>query len=86
MGARISVGRPSALITWVMVKVLPDPVTPSSTWSRSPSRNPCDQLRDRLGLVARRLERRDDLEGAATGSGRLLRPFRRFRRLDHDTI
>jgi hypothetical protein len=39
-GARISDGRCIASITWAMVKVLPEPVTPSSTWSRSPLRRP----------------------------------------------
>ena len=34
-GARIRVGRCTASITLAMVKVLPEPVTPSSTWSRS---------------------------------------------------
>ena len=39
-----------------MVKVLPDPVTPSRTWSLRPFFNPLDELLDGLGLVARRLE------------------------------
>ena len=40
MGARISAGRCVASITLAMVKVLPEPVTPSSTWSRSFARTP----------------------------------------------
>ena len=48
-----------------MVKVLPEPVTPSSTWSRSPRLMPADQLVDRLRLVARRLELRMDGEALA---------------------
>ncbi len=35
MGARTRAGRWVASITLAMVKVLPEPVTPSSTWSRS---------------------------------------------------
>ncbi len=46
-----------------MVKVLPEPVTPSSTWSRSPARDAVEQLGDRLRLVARGLEIRGDPEG-----------------------
>ena len=47
------------------VKVLPEPVTPSSTWSRSCALMPFDQLGDGGGLVALGLELRDDLEGDA---------------------
>jgi len=36
LGARISAGRCNASIVLAMVKVLPEPVTPSSTWSFSP--------------------------------------------------
>ena len=49
-------------MTCAMVKVLPEPVTPSSTWSWSPRSQALDQLDDRLRLVARRLEVRDQLE------------------------
>ncbi len=45
-----------------MVKVLPEPVTPSSTWSRSPPSQAVDQLGDRLRLVAGRLKLGDQLE------------------------
>ena len=37
LGARIRAGRWVCSMTLAMVKVLPEPVTPSSTWSRSPS-------------------------------------------------
>src|SRR5579871_5104456 len=36
----MSVGFCTASITFAMVKVLPEPVTPSSTWSRSSERTP----------------------------------------------
>jgi hypothetical protein len=36
-------------MTLAMVKVLPDPVTPSSTWSRSPA----IRLLDQLGIAKR---------------------------------
>jgi hypothetical protein len=36
LGAITSAGRPCEAMTLAMVKVLPEPVTPSSTWSRSP--------------------------------------------------
>ena len=36
MGARIRAGRWVCSMTLAMVKVLPEPVTPSRTWSRSP--------------------------------------------------
>jgi hypothetical protein len=36
VGARTSAGRCSSSITLAMVKVLPEPVTPSSTWVCSP--------------------------------------------------
>ena len=35
-GARIRVGFCVFWMTWAIAKVLPEPVTPSSTWSRSP--------------------------------------------------
>ena len=74
MGARISAGRWVASMTLAMVKVLPEPVTPSSTWSRSPALDARDQLGDRLRLVARGLEiGLDDEALAALG---LLRPRR----------
>ena len=38
-----------------MVKVLPEPVTPSSTWSRSSASHAAHQFGDRGGLVAGRL-------------------------------
>jgi hypothetical protein len=40
LGARIRAGRATSWITWAMVKVLPEPVTPRSTWSRSSLRKP----------------------------------------------
>src|SRR5581483_6767341 len=48
-------GRPVRAMTCAIVKVLPEPVTPSSTWSRSPPQ-PFAQLVDRLRLVPRRAE------------------------------
>ena len=35
-------GRWVSSMTLAIVKVLPDPVTPSSTWSRSPETTPLD--------------------------------------------
>ena len=49
-------------MTCAMVKVLPEPVTPSSTWSRSLPPQALDELGDRLRLVARRLELGNQLE------------------------
>ena len=46
-----------------MVKVLPEPVTPSSTWCRSPRSSPSDELADGPGLVAGGLEVALDVEG-----------------------
>ena len=58
-----------------MVKVLPEPVTPSSTWVCSPWRAVADQLGDRRRLVARRLIVGDEPEfPAAFGLFRPLRP------------
>ena len=37
-------GRPSRAITFAMVKVLPEPVTPSSVWNTSPSVTPSTSL------------------------------------------
>ena len=37
-------GRPSRAITLAIVKVLPEPVTPSSVWKASPSRTPSTSL------------------------------------------
>ena len=45
-----------------MVKVLPEPVTPRRTWSRRSGADAFDQFTDRLGLIARGLEVRDQLE------------------------
>ena len=41
-------------MTLAAVNVLPEPVTPSSTWSRSPAFGLRDELGDRRRLVARR--------------------------------
>jgi hypothetical protein len=38
LGAITKVGRFNRATTCAIVKVLPDPVTPSSTWPRAPSR------------------------------------------------
>ena len=71
-------GRCTASITLAMVKVLPEPVTPSSTWSCSRPLMPFDQLGDRGGLVAGRLVVGDELELlAALGLRRPRRPVRR---------
>ena len=45
-----------------MVNVLPEPVTPSSVWCLSPLSMPTTQLVDRLRLIARRFEVRNELE------------------------
>ena len=37
-------GRPSSAMRLAMVKVLPDPVTPSRVWKRSPRRTPSTSL------------------------------------------
>ena len=39
-GASTRAGRPKSWMTWAMVNVLPEPVTPSRTCSLSPSRSP----------------------------------------------
>ena len=41
-------------MTLAMVKVLPEPVTPSSTWCGSPSRTPRDEFGDGVFLVTAR--------------------------------
>ena len=74
----MSAGRCVASITFAMVKVLPEPVTPSSTWVRSLCLTPVHQLGDRLRLVATRLELR--LEASLTPPSLLSgrgRPMRR---------
>jgi hypothetical protein len=38
------VGRLSSSITLAMVKVFPEPVTPSNTWCSSPRRSPSSSL------------------------------------------
>ena len=45
-----------------MVKVLPEPVTPISTWCLLPALQPVDQGRDGLRLIAGGLEGGDELE------------------------
>ena len=65
-----SVGRLTASITLAMVKVLPEPVTPSSTCSASPRSQALGQLGDRLRLIALGRERRNELE-AVQGAGGL---------------
>ena len=57
----MSVGLFTFAITFAMVKVLPEPVTPRSTWCFRPD-YPFRQLLDRLGLVAFRDEVRYQLE------------------------
>ena len=49
LGARIKAGRCTASITLAMVKVLPEPVTPSSTWSRSLPCKPATRSRMAAG-------------------------------------
>jgi len=44
LGAKTIAGRPSRAITLAMVKVLPEPVTPSKVWNTSPSRTPSTSL------------------------------------------
>ena len=76
-GARISAGRCVASITLAMVKVLPEPVTPSSTWSRSLRVDAGDQFGDRRRLVALGREVAHDAEAdAALGLFRPRRPVR----------
>ena len=58
----MSAGRCVASITLAIVKVLPEPVTPSSTCVRSRASTPCDEVPDRGRLVAGRLEVGDHLE------------------------
>ena len=55
MCARISAGRFDCSMTLAIVKVLPDPVTPSSTWCCSPAGKPLHNLVDRPRLIAPRL-------------------------------
>ncbi|MNW03651.1 hypothetical protein D3C71_1996170 [compost metagenome] len=44
LGAKMMAGRPMRAITLAMVKVLPEPVTPSSVWKVSPSFRPSTSL------------------------------------------
>ena len=53
MGARISVGFCTVAMTCAIVNVLPEPVTPSRTWSLAPLSTPSISSSDRLRLVAR---------------------------------
>ena len=69
-------GAARSAMTCAMVKVLPEPVTPSSTWSRSPRREARDQLVDRLRLVAGRLELRHEAERLRGLGIRLMRQRR----------
>ena len=65
-----------------MVKVLPEPVTPSSTWSRSRALTPATSSSIARGLIAARLIFRDELElDAAFRLFRARRPVRHPRRL-----
>ena len=48
-------------MTFAIVYVLPEPVTPSSVWNARPSLEALDELVDRLRLVAGGLERLDEL-------------------------
>ena len=59
---------PVRAITLAMVKVLPDPVTPSSVWKARPSLDALDQLVDRLRLVAGGRERLVQLGTGCWGS------------------
>ena len=61
-----------------MVKVLPEPVTPSSTWVRSARVDALDQILDRRRLVAGRLEVGHHLDGDAAFG--FFRPRRAVRR------
>ena len=60
-------------MTFAIVNVLPEPVTPISTCSRRPLAQALDQARDRLRLIAGGLERGLELklhqvsEGSAVG-------------------
>ena len=49
-------------MTLAMVKVLPEPVTPSSTWCFCPSFKPSNQLVDCLALVSAGREAGAELE------------------------
>ena len=49
MGARMRAGRCVSSITLAMVKVLPEPVTPSSTWVRSAELTPSTRSRIAVG-------------------------------------
>ena len=49
-------------MTLAMVKVLPEPVTPSSTWCFSPAAKPLHKLVDRARLIALRLVAGDELK------------------------
>ena len=62
-GASTSAGRPVRAMTLAIVKVLPEPVTPSSVWNDEAVGEALDELVDRLGLVARGLERLVQLVG-----------------------
>ena len=77
----MSAGRCVASITLAMVKVLPEPVTPSSTCVRSLRLTPSTSSRDRLRLVALRLEVGFDDEALAAFG--FLRPRRAVRRPRH---
>ncbi len=54
-------------MTRAMVNVLPDPVTPSSTWCLSPRLSAVDQFALRARLIASQLEVGDELEVVGQG-------------------
>ena len=59
-----STGRCTSWITLAIVKVLPEPVTPISTWCFFAAAQPFGQGLDGLGLIAGGLEGGNELEHA----------------------
>ena len=64
-----SAGRFTRAMTFAIVNVLPEPVTPSRTWCASAALEPLDQLGDRAGLIAAQFEIRDQIESVHHAPG-----------------
>ena len=62
-----SVGRFTCAIVCAIVKVLPEPVTPSSTWCVSPRSSPSTSSPMARCLVAGELEIGDEVEAVVQG-------------------
>ena len=65
-----SVGRFTRAMVCAIVNVLPEPVTPSSTWCVIAALEPFDQLANRARLVAGEREVGDEVEAVVHGGHR----------------